>query len=124
MARQTFANFAERYTAEGDTRLSAATEGRKRIAKGFVVTDEMVAEFKKFLEGERIRIDEEAWSKDQEFIKTMIHYEIDDALFGANERQKNLIAKDPQAQFALSQFGEAVKLTELARNRTASKGGQ
>jgi len=124
MARQTFANFAERYTAEGDTRLSAATEGRKRIAKGFVVTDDTVADFKKFLEGERVRIDEEAWPKDQDFIKTMIHYEIDDALFGVNERQKNLITKDPQAQFALSQFGEAVKLTELARNRTASKGGQ
>jgi carboxyl-terminal processing protease len=124
VARQTFANFAERYTAEGDTRLSAATEGRKRIAKGFTVTTEMVADFRKFLEGERVKIDEDAWSKDQDFIKTMIHYEIDDALFGANERQKNLIGRDPQAQFALAQFGEAVKLTELARNRTASKGGQ
>ena len=54
----------------------------------------------------------------------MIHYEIDDALFGANDRQKNLFARDPQAQFALAQFGEAVKLTELARNKTATKGGQ
>ena len=51
----------------------------------------------------------------------MIHYEIDVALFGVSEAQKNLIGKDPQAQFALAQFGEAVKLTELARNRTASQ---
>ena len=40
----------------------------------------------------------------------MIHFEIDVALFGIAEAQKNLIAKDPQAQFALAQFargGEA-----------------
>jgi hypothetical protein len=53
----------------------------------------------------------------------MIHYDVDVALFGVSEAQKNLIAKDPQAQFAVAQFGEAVKLTELAKNRTGTKGG-
>jgi carboxyl-terminal processing protease len=125
VARAAFANFAERYTAEGDTRMSAATEGRKRLARGFVVTDAMIAEFKTFLQAEqKVKVDEEAFAKDLDFIRAMIHYDIDDALFGITERQKNLIAKDPQAQFALAQFGEAVKLTELARTRTASKGGQ
>ena len=61
--------------------------------------------------------------KDDAFIRAMIHFEIDSALFGMDEARRNLIAKDPQAQFALAQFGEAVKLTELARNRTATKGG-
>jgi carboxyl-terminal processing protease len=124
VSRAAFANFAERYTAEGDTRMSAATEGRKRLARGFVVNDAMVAEFKTFLQDEKVKVDDEAFAKDLDFIKAMIHYDIDDALFGVTERQKNLIAKDPQAQFALAQFGEAVKLTELARNRTAAKGGQ
>ena len=104
--------------------MSAATEGRKRLARGFPVTDEMVAEFKTFLQAEqKLKIDEEAFAKDVDFIRAMIHYDIDVALFGVAEAQKNLIAKDPQAQFALSQFGEAVKLTEMAKNRTASKGG-
>ena len=125
VSRAAFANFAERYTAEGDTRMSVATEGKKRLARGFVVTDAMIAEFKGFLQNEqKMKIDEDAFVKDLDFIKAMIHYDIDDALFGVAERQKNLIAKDPQAQFALAQFGEAVKLTELARNKTASKGGQ
>ena len=124
-ARAAFANFAERFTAEGDTRMSAATEGRTRIARGFTVTDAMVADFKTFLQNDqKLKIDEESFAKDLDFIKAMIHYEIDDALFGANERQKNLFARDPQAQFALAQFGEAVKLTELARNKTNTKGGQ
>jgi carboxyl-terminal processing protease len=124
VSRQAFANFAERYTAEGDTRMSAATEGRKRLARGFTVTDQMIAEFKTFLQTEhKMKIDEEAFAKDLDFIKALIHFDIDDALFGINERQRNLIAKDPQAQFALSQFGEAVKLTEMAKSRTGSKGG-
>ena len=45
----------------------------------------------------------------------MIHYDIDLALFGVEEARRNLIAKDPQAQFALQQFPDAVKLTELAQ---------
>jgi carboxyl-terminal processing protease len=123
VARGAFANFAERYTAEGDTRMSAATEGKKRINRGFTVTDAMVAEFKQSLADQKIRIDEEAWTKDLDFIKAMMHYEIDDALFGTNERQKNLIAHDPQAQFAMAQFPEAVKLTELSKNRGSTRGG-
>jgi carboxyl-terminal processing protease len=123
VSRASFANFAERYTAEGDTRLGAATSGRKRITKGFTVTDAMVAEFKEFLREQKVRIDEDAWVKDVDFIKAMIHYEIDDALFGMAERQRNLIGRDPQAQFALTQFPEAVKLTELSKNRTSTRGG-
>ncbi|HET7694667.1 MAG TPA: S41 family peptidase [Vicinamibacterales bacterium] len=124
VARAAFANFAERFYAEGDTRMSAASEGRTRLARGFTITDTMLSEFKSFLQTEqKLKIDDAAFARDLDFIKAMMHFEIDVALFGIGEAQKNLIAKDPQAQFALTQFGEAVKLTELARNRTASKGG-
>jgi carboxyl-terminal processing protease len=122
-ARSAFANFAERFTAEGDTRMSAASEGKKHVARGFAVSDAMINDFKASLQAEKVKIDEEAWAKDLEFIKAMIHYDVDVALFGVSEAQKDLIAKDPQAQFALTQFGEAVKLTELARNRASTKGG-
>jgi hypothetical protein len=87
------------------------------------MNDAMVADFKSFLRTEKIKVDEDAFAKDTDFIKAMIHYEIDVAIFGVSEAQKNLIAKDPQAQFALAQFADAVKLTELARNKVASKGG-
>jgi carboxyl-terminal processing protease len=123
IARSAFANYAERYTAEGDTRMIAATEGRKRLTRGFQVNDAMVADFKSFLQTEKIKVDEDAFAKDADFIKAMMHYEIDVALFGVSEAQKNLIGRDPQAQFALAQFPDAVKLTELARNKTATKGG-
>ena len=43
-------------------------------------------------------IDEEAFKSDLTFIKAMIHYEIDLALFGVDEARRNLILQDPQAQ--------------------------
>jgi carboxyl-terminal processing protease len=122
VARSAFANYAEKYAAEGDT--SVGSEGKKHLARGFAVTDAMVAEFKQFLQSEKVKVDEEAFQKDLDFIKAMIHFELDVALkFGISEAQKNLIARDPQAQFALTQFPDAIKLTELARNRTTSRGG-
>jgi carboxyl-terminal processing protease len=110
--RQTFANYADGFTAEGDTRMSAANKSRKRIARGFTVTDEMVKEFKESLKTQKITIDEEAFAKDDTFIRAMIHYDIDLAIFGVAEARRNLVMKDPQTQFALQQFPDAVRLTE------------
>jgi carboxyl-terminal processing protease len=124
VARSQFANFAENFLAEGDTRMAGTGNAKKvRLKSGFTVTDAMVADFKKSLWEDKIKVDDSAFQKDLEFIKAMIHYEIDVALFGISEAQKNLIARDPQAQFALTQFGDAVKLTEMARNRANSRGG-
>ena len=116
-ARQSFANFADRFTAEGDTRLSAANKNKKRLARGFEVTDAMLAEFKASLKAQGMTTDEASFAKDEAFIRAMIHYDIDVALFGIEEARRNLIAVDPQAQFALQQFPEAIRLTELAKVR-------
>jgi carboxyl-terminal processing protease len=117
--RQEFANFADQFTAEGDTRLGAANKNHKRIARGFAVTDQMVADFKTYLKGKKIAVDEQAFAKDDVFIRAMLHYDIDLALFGVEEARRNLVSKDPQTQFALQQFPDAVKLTEMARGRSA-----
>jgi len=116
-ARQEFANFADNFTAEGDTRMGLANKNRKRISRGFTVTDGMVNDFKEMLKSRKIVIDEAAFTKDEPFIRAMIRYDIDIALFGVEEARRNLVAKDPQTQFALQQFPDAVRLTELARAR-------
>lgn len=110
-----FATFADQFTAEGDTRMSAANQAKKKIARGFVVTDAILSDFKAMLTSQKVKIDDEAFAKDDLFIRSMIHFEIDSALFGIDEARRNLIAHDPQAQFAVSQFPEAERLTELAR---------
>jgi carboxyl-terminal processing protease len=121
-ARGSFANFADQFVAEGDTRFSDASKSKKRIARGFTVTDEMIQDFRASLKTQKIKIDEEAFKTDEQFIRAMVRYDIDLALFGVEEARRNLIGRDPQAQFAVEQFGEAQRLTELAR--TTTRGGK
>jgi carboxyl-terminal processing protease len=122
-ARGAFANFADQFTAEGDTRLSLKIKNRKILSKGFQVTDAMVDAFRDSLGAQKITIDADAFAKDDTFIRAMIHYDIDLALFGVAEARKNLIAKDPQAQFALGQFQDAIRLSELS-TRSRVPGGR
>jgi carboxyl-terminal processing protease len=117
-SRQEFVEFANQFTAEGDTRLSAANKSKKPIARGFAVTDAMLADFKAQLASRKVKIDEEAFAKDDTFIRAMIHFEIDSALFGMDEARKNLVAKDPQTQFAMGQFGEAEHLLQLSSTKS------
>jgi carboxyl-terminal processing protease len=121
-ARGSFANFADQFDAEGDTRFSDATRSKKRISRGFTVTDEMMQDFRASLQAQKIKIDEAAFKTDEMFIRAMIHYDINLALFGVEEARRNLVARDPQAQFALGQFAEAQRLTELAR--ASARGGK
>jgi len=111
--RQAFANYAQRFSAEGDTRIQGG-KNRRFVKPGFEVTDEMLQEFRASLVEQRVRIDEDAFEKDREFIRAMIRYDIELALFGVETARRHLLAADPQAQFALAQFPEAQKLSQLA----------
>jgi carboxyl-terminal processing protease len=121
-ARQLFASYAEQFTAEGDTRPGAQGKNRRVMKRGFVVDDAMIEDFKQFVIGRKVTIDEASWVKDKEFIRAMVRYEIDVPLFSVAAAQQHLIEADPQAKFAISQFPEAVKLTEMTRNRQTRAG--
>jgi carboxyl-terminal processing protease len=114
-SRNAFANYAMRFDADGDTRVKQVSTGRKVVKPNFVVDDAMVAEFRDLLKAERVRIDEEAFEKDAEFIKAMIRFEIDRVLFGTAEARRHLIDVDPQSRVAVTMFGEAQKLSDLPR---------
>jgi carboxyl-terminal processing protease len=122
-ARQMFENFAERFTAEGDTRIvvNGNLKNRRTVRRGFAVTDADIAEFKQFLKDQHVKVDEDAFAKDSEFIRAMIKYQVDLALFSVEEARRNLIARDPQAQAATGLFGDAERLTAMARARAAAK---
>jgi len=118
VARGEFANYAQKYAAEGDTRVTQASTNRKLVKRNFVVDEGMVADFREQMKSDKLKIDEDAFAKDLEFIKAMIRFEIDNAVFGIADARRHLITVDPQAQAGLTMFGEAQKLTEL------SKGGK
>jgi carboxyl-terminal processing protease len=114
-ARGEFQNYAQKFAAEGDTRVTLRSTGRQTVKRDFKVDDAMVADFKEQLKTEHVRIDEDGFKKDFEFIRAMLRFEIDNALFGIADARRHLIEVDPQAQVALTMFGEAQKLTELTK---------
>jgi carboxyl-terminal processing protease len=116
VARGEFANYAQKYAAEGDMRITQASTNRKLVKRNFVVDEPMVADFREQMKSDKVKTDEDAFSKDSEFIKAMIRFEIDNAVFGIADARRHLIGVDPQAQAALTMFGEAQKLTELSKN--------
>jgi carboxyl-terminal processing protease len=123
-ARSLFASYAEQFTVEGDTRAGAQGKNRKAVRKEYVVDEAMLADFKQFVIARKLpfEFDEAAFAKDKEFIRAMIRYDIDVALFTLATARQHLIAKDPQAQYALSLFPEAEKLLQLPKNPTAKVG--
>jgi carboxyl-terminal processing protease len=115
VARGEFANYAQKFAAEGDTRVTQTSTNRKLVKRNFVVDEAMVADFREQVKSDKLKLDEEAFAKDLEFIKAMMRFEIDNAVFGIADARRHLIAVDPQAQAALTMFGEAQKLTELSK---------
>ncbi len=122
-ARQLFDGYAERFSAKGDTRLSVGDgKGRHVIGPDFDIDEAMLREFREYLTSQKMRIEEESFAKDLDFIKAMIRYEIDLDLFGISTARRNLSARDPQLQFALTQFGAAERLTQSSRAKPARVG--
>ena len=120
-ARQAFASFAQNFSAQGDTRFSQQSSGRKVVVRDFVVDDAMLADFREELRREKIKIEDDAFNKDLDFIRAMIRFEIDRVVFTLADARRHLNMVDPQAQTALGMFGEAQKLTLL--NRAGNKAG-
>jgi len=120
--RALFASFAEQFYYEGDTRPGTKAPSFKYVKKTFEVDPAMVADFKAFAAGRDIKIDEEAWTTDFDFIRAMIRFEIDTAVFDIATARQHLISADPQARFAIARFPEAEKLAELSRSRPGKIG--
>ena len=113
-ARNFFASFAERFSRRGDTRIAPSTS-RRELSTDFEVNDALVAEFKQHLEQLKVRIDEAAWAKEQDFIRAMLRFEIELDLFGVGPAWQSLVKHDPQLQFAVGLFPEAQSLLDSSR---------
>ncbi len=116
--RGEFENYAIKFTAEGDTRIAQQATGRAIVKPDFAIDDTMVADFRDQLKNNRLKIDEDAFQKDLVFIKGMMHYRIDEAVFGVAAAKRHLLTVDPQALAGLASFAEAERLNGLARGST------
>ena len=113
-ARQEFASFAERFSAQGDRRIGGVSRGRRLVTRGFAVDDAMLEEFKEHVRGRSLTVDDEAFAEDLDFIRAMLRYAIDEALFSVEEARRNLFGVDPQTRRARSLFGDAERLLDAA----------
>jgi carboxyl-terminal processing protease len=120
-SRAEFENYAQKFTAEGDTRIEQSSTGRRIVTPNFVVDDTMINEFREQLKTNKLKIDENAFKKDIDFIRAMLRYRIDEAVFGVAAARQHLIMVDPQAQVAVTMFGEAQKLSGLTRTTTKAQ---
>jgi carboxyl-terminal processing protease len=116
--RGEFESFAQKFDAVGDDRFPQSSTGRVRVAPSFAVDDAMMADFVEHLKTQRVKIDEAAFEKDREFIRSMIRYRIDEALFGKSEALRRIVPVDPQAQLGLTMFDEAERLRGLSKRTT------
>ncbi len=112
--RQAFSDYAQRYSASGDKRITEQGQDRINVDRDFEVTDEMLSDFTDFVTQKRIMIDDDELSKDEVFMRAMIRYYIDLDLFGVGDARRHLVEIDPQATFALSLFADAKALTQLS----------
>jgi carboxyl-terminal processing protease len=115
--RGVFIGYAQRFTAEGDRRVTATSKNRRLVTSNFDVDAALVEDFKQYAKAEIPRFDEAGFQSDLEFIRAMVRFEINRALFGMAEARRHLLAADPQAKLALSLFGEAEALNRNARSR-------
>ena len=93
--------------ASGDNRVTLEGHGREVVSRGFEIDKRLLDEFKKHVTENGYTVDDDAFTADIDFIRAMIHFEIDTDLFGEAEARQNLFAQDPQAQFSLTVFDEA-----------------
>jgi carboxyl-terminal processing protease len=118
-SRDLFASFTERFARKGDTRVTVQpSKPPRELSPDFQVNDALVTEFRKYVEEQKVVIDEGAWKKDQDFIRAMLRFQIDSDLFGVSAAWQNLVKQDPQLQYAVGLFPEAQSLLETSRVNT------
>jgi carboxyl-terminal processing protease len=120
-ARNLFDTFSQRFSRRGDARIAPGGGTPRELAPGYDVTDATVSEFRAHIEKLGVRVDEDAWRKDADFIKAMIRFEIDVDLFGVAAAWEGLAKSDPQLQFSLGLFPEAEQLLSLGKGSTGRR---
>ncbi len=79
----------------------------------FEVTDQMLADFEKFVAGKGVKVDPKDIEKDLVFIKARLKGEIASIYFGFEGLVSVMLDVDPQIQKALTLFPEAEKIAKL-----------
>jgi len=86
------------------------------------VNDAVLAEFKQFLDKEKIAFSDHDLKDNLEFVKTRIRLQLVGSIFGEDEANKIGIDNDPLVLKALEDMPQAKELMAKAKRYIASKG--
>ncbi len=107
-----FYEYIDRYLDNGKKIPEKYKKDISLFIKEWQITDAMMADFRKLAESKEIKWDEEAYKKDEEFIKTEIKGTIARSMWDRNAYMQVFFTIDKQVNVAKTLFGEAEKITK------------
>ena len=96
---------------------------RPTITKDFTVDDDVMHQFRNYLNSKNVRFSEAEIAENQDWIKRKIKQEVFMSTFGMQEGFKVLLAEDPQVQKAVEAVPQARALYQNARKIVAQRTG-
>jgi carboxyl-terminal processing protease len=79
----------------------------------YTISNELTADFRKFIESKQVKIDEKEYLKDLDFMKAYLKAQIAQMIFGLEGWIGVMVGVDNQIQKALTLFPEAEKIANL-----------
>ncbi|MCX6132524.1 MAG: S41 family peptidase [Ignavibacteriales bacterium] len=97
----------------GQALRSTYGEDVQRFVKTFVVTDEMLQDFRTFVTTKGVKVEEKDLQKDMLFVKARLRAEVARSFWGNIGSYRVMLEVDPQFQKAITLLPEAVKFAKL-----------
>jgi carboxyl-terminal processing protease len=112
--RNLFYDFCKNYM-EGPGFVLRARYGKnyEDYKSKYTISNELMAEFRKFIETKEVKIDEKEYAKDLDFLKARLKAQIAQMIFGLEGYIGVMVGVDNQIQKALTLFPEAEKIAKL-----------
>lgn len=85
----------------------------KEYKKSYVISDELISQFRKFVESKDIKIDDKDWNTDKSYIAMYLKAQIARIVWGRSQFLEVIFDTDSQFKRALELFPEAIKIAKL-----------
>lgn len=110
MSQRLFFEYASAYALKHPE----LSEDFRKFARDFLVTDQMLQDFRSLVESKNMKLDTAAWNEDAAFIKTTLRSEIASTLFNRREYYYAIqVRGDSQVNAALTLFDRAKEIAQL-----------
>jgi carboxyl-terminal processing protease len=109
-----FYDFAKNYM-EGPGFVLRTKYGKnyEEYKSNYTISNELMTEFRKFIETKEVKVDEKEYTKDLDFLKARLKAQIAQMVFGLEGYIGVMVGVDNQIQKALTLFPEAKKIAKL-----------